>query len=229
MHSAETPQLEISVSFPPLNVPADWPPQPDPHTSESEPTGLLRHPLLLLLLIVLMPGGMPLLLWYEYSILESISAPFRLLVIIASYFVPLLVVFSLIDASHERIRARYRYISDPIEVELNARPVVCGWRGDPIEDAILVALADAVGLEKYLPHSPALHPKDSLRYLLWGAFDDITPLVFRTNFDKRFKCDPVAAVLEGVEKDWNVEEFVAACIHLIADKTVSLRASQPTD
>lgn len=174
-----------------------------------------RSPWLVMALFLV---GTLLLAWFGLRALESFPPLPRLL---GSLSLPFVCILSIcvpaywIFAGHERIRESYRYITEPIEEQLNARPIVCSWRGDSVEDGVLVALSDAVGLEKCVPHSPALHPKDSLRYLLWGAFDDITPLVFRTNFDKRFKCDPVAAVLEGVDKNWNLDEFVAACIQLI--------------
>ena len=60
------------------------------------------------------------------------------------------------------------------------------WPTDPKGNAIVRALSRAVADEKLDRASVALHPDDPVVLLTWGAFDDLTPLLFQTRLARVF-------------------------------------------
>ena len=78
-------------------------------------------------------------------------------------------------------------IEEQILAQLKVRPKVePKWPPDPKSRAIAEALAEAVRSEKGLDHV-ALHPLDPASVLFWGAYDDLTPLVFNIELDLIFE------------------------------------------
>ncbi len=72
--------------------------------------------------------------------------------------------------------------------QLNARPATnVDWPKAPARMRIVDALAGAVKHEKEHPlEHVTLHPDDPFVLLLWGCYDDLTPVIFRWNLEEAF-------------------------------------------
>lgn len=175
MQSSEVTQSEICLPFAALDVPATWPPEPNP---KSVSLGAKWEWCLLLI---------PILGWLAWWIIYS----------------------------ERRAIEKFGHHGESIQNQLALRPTVSPWNDNESETAVLVLLSEAVASEKGLAFPPAFHPDDNLRYLLWGPFDDITSGIFCNTFRSRFGCDPGGLILAGVEQNWSVARFVAACLEMI--------------
>lgn len=78
-----------------------------------------------------------------------------------------------------------RGIHRDIVAQLNGRPSTTpAWPVEPRERQVVEALGKAVAGEKDLQgKSVALHPDDPVVLLLWGEFDDLTPVIFSSSIE----------------------------------------------
>jgi hypothetical protein len=100
-------------------------------------------------------------------------------------------------------------IADEIVSQLERRPVQGPWPRHEEERKIAQIISDAVGLEKGLPHSPALHPDDPFPLLFWGPFDDVTPLIVRMDSRDKLKREiPGHLIIDAWNDRWTIQRFI---------------------
>ncbi len=97
-------------------------------------------------------------------------------------------------------------IARGIALQLEARSPFEPWGESPRQQVMLRELAEAITLEKSLTVPPAIHPDDPMPLLLWGAFDDITPLILQTKL--RLSPDLLQRAYREV---WTVRKFLREC------------------
>ena len=103
-------------------------------------------------------------------------------------------------------------IAEEIIAQLEMRPIDGPWPTTPEQKALATIISDAVALEKGLPNSPALHPDDPFPLLFWGPFDDLTPLIVRTESRAKLNREiPERFILDGWNKRWTIQRFIEQC------------------
>ncbi len=104
-------------------------------------------------------------------------------------------------------------IEEQIVEQLNARPNHGVWPSSADKCEIACIISRAVRNEKGLDVVPALHPEDPFSLLFWGPFDDITPLIVRTELQKQHQIRlPSDTFLLAWKEDWTIEKFVDFCL-----------------
>ena len=90
-------------------------------------------------------------------------------------------------------------LEEEIVRQLSSRPSFQWYPPGSDEAEIVSALAEAVAHEKGI-ELPSIHPDDPTELLLWGAYDDLTPLVFRMKIRKRL-------TVEFPNDDWLLQSW----------------------
>ena len=109
-----------------------------------------------------------------------------------------------------------RPLEEEIICQLQSRSSFQWYPPRSVEAEIITALAEAIADEKGI-EMPSIHPDDPTELLLWGAYDDLTPLVFRLKIQKRLT---VLLPNDGwLWQSWNehwpvsqLVEFVKNCV-----------------
>lgn len=100
-------------------------------------------------------------------------------------------------------------IADKIVDQLIARPAEFEWPKLEPHRSIAKIISHAVGLEKGLPHSPALHPNDMFGPMFWGPFDDLTPLIVWAECREQLKLAiPESVFIDAWEQGWTLRQFI---------------------
>ena len=113
--------------------------------------------------------------------------------------------------------------------QLNSRPPSNEhWPQDGIRRQIVESLAEAVRQEKkYLLKHVMLHLEDPIVLLLWGSYDDLTPLVFCRNLETAFDLSVSTVDWESIlqigraewfEDDRTVGHLVEQLIAMLPEK-----------
>ena len=84
------------------------------------------------------------------------------------------------------------------------------------QEQIIDLLSLAISQEKFID-PPLLRRDDRVDILLWGAYDDITLLIFGLSFDRCFGARVQLDVLEWInfDKPKTVQDFVDFCLDAI--------------
>ena len=115
--------------------------------------------------------------------------------------------------SSRHIREVLDPIAEEIIAQLEMRPAHGPWPCEPTQKAIAAIISDAVGLEKGLTQSPALHPDDPFSVLFWGPFDDLTPLHVRVECNDKLQLKlPPNMLIDAWNQRWTIGRFIDACI-----------------
>lgn len=78
--------------------------------------------------------------------------------------------------------------------------------------AVAMMISAGVGAEKSIGPPPIM-PGDGFDLLFWGAYDDMTALVFALAFEEQFGCEiPLSEFLEFHTQRKTVGEFVEHCV-----------------
>ena len=102
-------------------------------------------------------------------------------------------------------------IADKINIQLEARPEEGPWPTVtvPKRRELAQIISEAVCLEKGLTHPPALHPNDPYPLLIWGPFDDLTPLIVGMESRKQLKLEiPSDTSIDAWNQRWTVQQFI---------------------
>ena len=109
-----------------------------------------------------------------------------------------------------------RPLEEEIIRQLQSRPSFQWYPPGSVGAEIITAIAEAIADEKRI-ELPSIHPDNPTERLLWGAYDDLTPLVFRLKIQKRFTVQfPNDGWLwQSWNEHWSVSqlvEFVKNCV-----------------
>jgi hypothetical protein len=112
----------------------------------------------------------------------------------------------------------YAGVLDPMERhivdQLTARMAEYPWSDQ--DRPIAECLSKAIAYEKAIP-PPKLHPDDCYGLVCWGAFDDLTPLIFDMNLKDRFGVDFSKEEHFAFWKDQSTLAHVFECFHAKLD------------
>ncbi len=102
--------------------------------------------------------------------------------------IPIIGQVAIFFANHSHYWNHIEKVWGPIEnniiQQIEGRPALQEQGAKSKEEKIVMALAKAACQEKGISPPRELHPDDPGVLLMWGPFDDITPLIFRMNLEK---------------------------------------------
>ncbi len=102
-------------------------------------------------------------------------------------------------------------IQDQIVSQLVDRNIHVDWP-TKLHAKVAGLIARAIGDEKSID-PPALNPNDRFDLLFWGAYDDMTPLVFTFAFRDEFQIDiPQETMNDFYQQHRPISEFVNHCV-----------------
>ena len=102
-------------------------------------------------------------------------------------------------------------IADRIIDQLIDRPSDLIWPNNETHRRIAQVISNAIGIEKELPQSPALHPDDPFQLLFWGPFDDLTPLFVRTECRDKLDLPLSESIfIDAWNQRWTIQQFIEA-------------------
>ena len=109
-------------------------------------------------------------------------------------------------------------LEEEIVSQLKSRSSFQWYPPGSVEGEIVTALAEAVADEKGI-ELPSIHPDDPTELLLWGAYDDLTPLIFRMKVRKRLTIEFPND--EWLWQSWNEHWSVAQLVDFVKSSVVT--------
>ena len=124
------------------------------------------------------------------------------------------IVLRLYFASRRRSHHTW-HVLKPIEEQIVAQLVGRNgnteWQSE-LHAEIAGLISHAIAEEKSI-EQPTIHPDDRFDLLFWGAYDDMTPLVFSLAFHDRFQINVTSDdMLQFYEQQRTIGEFVGFCV-----------------